>query len=91
MVTIYKAIELDPVTHQRTGGELALQAQTRQAAVAELLRLLQIDAADARIDPSRTMVQHGPRLWTIVGTPSSLPTAEPPRLRRLGPKHRHVR
>jgi hypothetical protein len=87
----YKAIELDPTTRQRTGGEHALQAETRQAAVDELLHLLGIDVANARIDPTRTLVQLDAQLWTIVGAAGSPGSAEPPGLRRAGAKHRRIR
>jgi len=91
-VAIFKAIELDPGTRQRTGVEHALQAETRQAAIDELLALLHIDAAEARIDPTRTMVQLRSQLWTIVGTSAgSLPSVDPASLRRAGAKHRRVR
>jgi len=89
-----KAIQLDAVTHQRTGREVALAAETRQAAVDELLAVLRVTSGEARVDPTRTMVQLPAELWTIVGSA----TAGPPRadqtagaLRRAGAKHRHVR
>jgi hypothetical protein len=91
VLAIFKAIELDPASRQRTGREYALKAETRQAAIDELLGLLQIDAAEARIDPTRTLVQLHSQLWTIVGTPGSPPSADPSSLRRAGAKHRRVR
>ncbi len=91
-VAIFKAIELDPGTRQRTGVVHALEAETRQAAIGELLGLLHIDAAEARIDPTRTLVQLRSQLWTIVSASTgSLPSAEPASLRRAGAKHRRVR
>jgi len=64
----------------------------RQAAVDELLGLLQVNASEARIDPTRTLVQLHSRLWTIVGvSDASLPAQDPSALRRAGAKHRRVR
>jgi hypothetical protein len=83
---------LDPGTHQRTGRELALAAETRQGAVDELLALLQVNARDVRIDPTRTLVQLPAELWTIVGLSSTPPPmTEGAGLRRAGAKHRRVR
>ena len=87
----FKAIQLDPVTRQRTGRELALGAETRQAAVDELLALLHVTVGDVRIDPTRTLVQLPTELWTIVGGSLSPPTTDPAGLRRAGAKHRRVR
>ncbi len=87
----FKAIQLDAVTRQRTGRELVLAAETRQAAVDELLALLQVTAGAARIDPTRTLIQLPGELWTIVGGSVSPPTTDPAGLRRAGAKHRRVR
>lgn len=88
----FKAIQLDPVTRQRTGRELPLGAETRQAAVDELLALLQVNARDVRIDPTRTLVQLPAELWTIVGRSNTPPPmTEGAGLRRAGAKHRRVR
>jgi hypothetical protein len=87
----FKAIQLDPVTRQRTGREVVLTAQTRRAAVDELLGLLEVDVSDVRIDPTRTLVQLPTELWTIVGGSISPPTTDPAGLRRAGAKHRRVR
>ena len=87
----FKAIQLDPVSRQRTGHELALGAETRQAAVAELLALLQVTLGDVRIDPTRTLVQLPTELWTIVGGSLSPASTDPAGLRRAGAKHRRVR
>ena len=87
----YKAIELDLGSRQRTGREIGLEVETRQAAVDELLKLLQIDAADARIDPTRTLVQVHSQFWTIVGVSNLPPSTDPSALRRAGAKHRRVR
>ena len=92
VVNFFKAIQLDAGTRQRTGREVALTAETRQGAVDELLGLLQVNVSDARIDPTRTMLQLPAELWTIVGvanTPS--PPDDPSALRRAGAKHRRVR
>jgi hypothetical protein len=89
-VTTYKAIELDSASRQRTGRETPLAATTRQAAVDELLALLQVSRDAARVDPSRTLVQVGTQLWTIVGFAPQA-AAESPSLRRAGAKHKRVR
>ena len=92
MTTIsFKAIQLDAATRQRTGREVALVAETRQAAIDELLSLLNVSVSDARIDPTRTLVQLPLDLWTIVGISSAPPMTEGSGLRRAGAKHRRVR
>jgi hypothetical protein len=86
----FKAIQLDPVSRQRTGREHLLSAETRQGAIDELLELLAVSREAARIDPSRTLIQLDAQLWTLVGfTPPS--TEDSPSLRRAGAKHKHVR
>jgi hypothetical protein len=90
-IAIFKAIELDPSSRQRTGVEYALESDTRQRAIEELLCLLQIDVSQARIDPTRTLVQLDSRLWTIVAVSISPNAAESSALRRAGAKHRRVR
>jgi hypothetical protein len=86
----FKAIQLDPVSRQRTGREHLLSAQTRQTAIDELLDLLATSREHARIDPSRTLIQLDAQLWTLVGfTPPS--TEDSPSLRRAGAKHKRVR
>jgi hypothetical protein len=65
--------------------------ETRQAALDELLRLLQVKASEARIDPTRTLVQLPAGLWTIVGISNSPASTDPAALRRAGAKHRRVR
>jgi hypothetical protein len=82
---------LDPATRQRTGREVSLAAETRQAALDELLGLLQVKASEARIDPTRTLVQLPAELWTIVGISDSPSSTDPAALRRAGAKHRRVR
>jgi hypothetical protein len=92
VIIFFKAIQLDVGTRQRTGREYALAAGSRQGAVDELLGLLQVSAHDARIDPTRTLVQLSTELWTIVGAvQSSVPAEDPAALRRAGAKHRRVR
>ena len=84
----FKAIELDAATRQRTGREHQLDCGTRQEALDELLRILAVK--DARVDPSRTLVEVEGALWTLVA-------ARPPvddvnsSLRRAGAKHKRVR
>ena len=85
-----KAIELEATSRQRTGREYTLECENRQAAVEELLRLLGVAPAEARVDPTRTMVHVGDALWTIVSAPARS-DAVPPSLRRGGAKHKHVR
>jgi len=85
-----KAVELDPSTRQRTGRDVLLQATTRQAAIDELLTTLGISSDQARVDPTRTLVDVGDHLWTIVATPPKEPEVNAA-LRRAGAKHRRVR
>ena len=87
---MFKAIELDPGSRRRTGREYALDAGTRQEAVDQLLRQLGIAPSDARIDPTRTIVQTERQLWTIVARRPAAPD-EAPTLRRAGAKHKRVR
>jgi hypothetical protein len=86
----FKAIELDSSSRKRTGREQVLAATSRNDAVTELLAILQVTPADARVDPTRTLVQIGAQLWTIVGsTPPG--ASDSPGLRRAGAKHKRVR
>jgi hypothetical protein len=87
---IFKAIQLDPVSKQRTGREHALAVETRREAVDELLNLLGATRGAATIDPTRTLVQFDAQLWTIVGFPAPR-ASESPSLRRAGAKHKRVR
>jgi hypothetical protein len=87
---VFKAIELDAASRRRTGRELTLAVETRQAAVQELLRLLGTTPSEARVDPTRTIVQTEAQLWTIVGARAAA-APEPPGLRRAGAKHKRVR
>jgi hypothetical protein len=67
-----------------------LAVETRNAAVDGLLALLGVARADARIDPSRTLVEVNSQLWTIVAM-AAPKTTDPPGLRRAGAKHKRVR
>jgi hypothetical protein len=88
---MFKAIELDATSRQRTGRELALEADNRQAAVEALLVALGLAPAAAVVDPSRTMVRVGEGLWTLVRTTAGPETPADPSLRRGGAKHKQVR
>jgi hypothetical protein len=87
---MFKAIEVDATSHQRTGRELALEADNRQAAVESLLKQLGVGPQAAIVDPSRTMVRLGDRLWTLVSV-AAAPTEDSASLRRAGAKHKRVR
>ena len=87
---MFKAIELDAATRRRTGRELALSVETRQAAIDDLLRQLGKRPSEARVDPTRTLVDVGDALWTIVGARAGA-ARDAPGLRRAGAKHRRVR
>jgi hypothetical protein len=90
----FKAIELDASSRRRTGREHAFDCQTRQEAITALLELLDVDPTVAGVDPTRTIVQVGGSLWTIV---VSQPPPQPrvgkagASLRRGGAKHKNVR
>src|SRR5690348_2184198 len=86
----FKAIEVNATTRQRTGRTFELDADGRQGAVRELLRLLDIGEDAARVDPTRTLVEVGSALWTLVATPQ-VEKPEPSSLRRGGAKHKSVR
>ena len=85
-----KAVELDPSTRKRTGREVQLKASARQAAIDELLGVLGLTRDQARVDPTRTMVDVGGQLWTIVATRATQDEVSSS-LRRAGAKHRRVR
>ena len=87
---VFKAIELDPTSRTRTGVQHVLEAATRQAAIDALLVLIGKAADQARIDPTRTLVQLDDQLWTIVAS-STPPTDDSSSLRRAGAKHKRVR
>ena len=87
---MFKAIEVDATSHQRTGNELSLAAENRQAAVEALLSELGVATEAAIVDPSRTMVRLGDRLWTLVSVAAAT-TDDGASLRRAGAKHKRVR
>jgi hypothetical protein len=87
----FKAIELDAASRQRTGREHILEAATRQEAVDALLALLGLTSGSAHVDPTRTLIQVGAQLWTIVSASPPPPELEPSPLRRAGAKHKRVR
>jgi hypothetical protein len=88
---IFKAIELDATTRRRTGRELALDVETRQAALAALLRHLNACEDEVRVDPTRTLVQVEQQLWTIVAARQTTLDQTSSALRRAGAKHKRVR
>jgi hypothetical protein len=89
-MALFKAIELDTASRQRTGTQHVLTADTRQGAIDALLELLGRPADQARIDPTRTLVQLDDHLWTIVAA-STPPADDSSSLRRAGAKHKRVR
>ena len=69
-----------------------MEADTRQAALDILFGLLKVAPDQAHVDPSRTLVQIGQQLWTLVAAAQKAPPAEGnPSLRRAGAKHKRVR
>jgi hypothetical protein len=88
---VFKAIELDAGSRQRTGRALVLDADSRQSAVDALLAQLQVPPAFAVVDPTRTMVRIGEQLWTIVRGTSSEERGLSGSQRRAGAKHKQVR
>jgi hypothetical protein len=87
----FKAIELDATTRQRTGRDFVLAAETRQAAIDQLLERLSMSADAAQVDPTRTLIRVDDRLWTLVAVREVARNVEPPSQRRGGAKHKHVR
>jgi hypothetical protein len=87
---LFKAIELNPISKQRTGREHALEVETRREAIDELLKLLGATRGAAQIDPTRTLIEVNAELWTIVGFPAPR-ASESPSQRRAGAKHKRVR
>ena len=67
-----------------------LDVETRQAALDNLLKRLGKGLTEVRIDPTRTLLQDGERLWTIVSVASAA-SADSASLRRGGAKHKQVR
>ena len=90
VTSVFKAIEIDATSRRRTGHEYTLGGATRQEAIDELLRLLGRTPSEARIDPTRTLVETAGQLWTIVATRAAAPQ-DAPGLRRAGAKHKRVR
>jgi hypothetical protein len=88
---MFKAIEVNATSRQRTGREFTLAADTRQAAIDALLVELQISPEAAVVDPSRTMVRIGEQLWTLVSAPKVTEESASSSLRRAGAKHKRVR
>ena len=89
-MSTFHAIELDRVSRKPSGRRLVLEAPSRDAAIATLLEQIEASADTARIDPTRTMVDLGTALWTLVSI-SSASISESSNLRRAAAKHRHVR
>ena len=87
----FKAIELDRTSRRPTGRAELLDGRGRDAAIAALLDRLGLSPAQARTDPTRTLVDLGTSLWTIVRLNEIVAATEPPELRRAGAKHRRVR
>ncbi|MBV9173501.1 MAG: hypothetical protein JOZ81_25845 [Chloroflexi bacterium] len=85
----FRAIELERSSRKPTGRRHELDAPTRDLAIAVLLERLGVSPETARIDPTRTLLDLGTSLWTIV---SVAPTSvnESAGLRRAGAKHRRV-
>jgi hypothetical protein len=87
----FRLIELHPRTKQRTGRQYDLSAETRQAALDESLGLLGATPETAVVDPTRTLIQAGNELWTLVGTTAGAAGGDSSALRRAGAKHKRVR
>jgi hypothetical protein len=90
MSVVFHAIEVDAASRQRTGRTYALDVETRQAAIDELLRRLGRTLLEARVDPTRTLVEVNGSLWTIVAARAAAPP-EAAGVRRAGAKHKRVR
>jgi hypothetical protein len=88
---MFKAIEVDATSRQRTGRELKLEADNRHAAIDALLAHLGVAPEAAVVDPSRTMVRIGEHLWTLVAVATQADAADSASLRRAGAKHKRVR
>jgi hypothetical protein len=88
---VFKAIELDADSRQRTGREVLLDADTRQSAIDMLLAQLNVPPASAIVDPSRTLVRVTDRLWTLVRGSAIQERGVSGSTRRAGAKHKQVR
>jgi hypothetical protein len=86
----FRAIELDRLSRKPTGQRHELDAPGRDGAIAALLDLLHVAPDTARIDPTRTLVDVGTSMWTIVSV-TRASVSESAGLRRAGAKHRRVR
>jgi hypothetical protein len=87
----FKLVELDSTTRRRTGREYRFEVETRQAAIDALLHELGLSADRVRVDPTRTLVEMGPSLWTVVAMSRTSQQAVAASLRRAGAKHKRVR
>ena len=87
----FKAVELERTPRRRTGRELVLEADSRQAAVDALVQALGVPPETAHADPTRTLIQVGEKLWTIVPQADPSDRGASPAQRRSGAKHKHVR
>ena len=87
---MFKAIELEATSRKRTGREYTLDGETRQEAIDDLLRQLGKRPSEARVDPTRTVVEVGGSLWTVVAARADA-ARDAPGLRRAGAKHKRVR
>jgi len=88
---VFKAIELDAASRQRTGRELVLDTDNRQSAIDALLMQLDVPPATAVVDPTRTIVRVGERLWTLVRSAPPEESGLSGSQRRAGAKHKQVR
>ena len=68
-----------------------LDADNRQSAIDALLAQLDVAPASAVVDPSRTLVRIGERLWTLVRGASAEERGLSGSQRRAGAKHKQVR
>jgi hypothetical protein len=85
----FRAIELDRRSRKPTGRRQELEADGRDGAIAALLAVLHASPEAARIDPTRTLVDLGSAMWTIVAMGNAT-ISESATLRRAGAKHRRV-
>jgi hypothetical protein len=89
---MFKAIEVNATSRQRTGRAFVLEGETRQAAIDALLVQLQVTPEAAIVDPSRTMVRIGEQLWTLISAAATATEeSASASLRRAGAKHKRVR
>ncbi|HEY1296156.1 MAG TPA: hypothetical protein VGJ60_24005 [Chloroflexota bacterium] len=88
---LFKAIELDGVTRQRTGREFQFETESRQAAIDALLLELGVPLEAVTVDSTRTLVLIGDTRWSIVAIQKPTAITENASLRRGGAKHKQVR